>query len=90
MTEPVNIGVKNKRHRMENDYKKGDTIYILMDAISANSLMDDWVHHNYGCDLHVHRSKNHSGCIVVETTDIMWASRIIQWYQYKKVTYKTK
>lgn len=49
---------------MEKEYKEGDTIYILMEAIMASTLMDDWVNHNYGCDMLVHRSKKHPGCVV--------------------------
>lgn len=75
---------------MEKEYKEGDTIYILMEAIMASTLMDDWVNYNYGCDMLVHRSKKHPGSIVVETKNLLWANRIIKWYQYKKVTYQTK
>lgn len=48
---------------MENDYKQGDTIYILLEDFVASTLMDDWVNHNYECDMLVHRSKKHHGCI---------------------------
>lgn len=75
---------------MNSDYKQGDTIYILMDPIHAHGLMDDWVNHNYECDLMVHRSKKNKGKIVVETKDLMWANRIIQWHSYEKVTYGSK
>ena len=75
---------------MNNDYKQGDTIYILMDAMNAQSLLEDWLHHNYECDLHLHRSKQSKGMVVVETKDLMWASRIIKNYGYDQVTYKTK
>lgn len=75
---------------MEKEYKEGDTIYILMEAIMASTLMDDWVIHNYSCDMLVHRSKKHPGSIVVETKNLLWANRIIKWYQYKDVTYQTK
>lgn len=75
---------------MEEDYKRGDTIYLLTDARSATSLMDDWLTHNYECDLLVHRSLKNKGCVVVETTDLLWARRIILWYKPKKVKCKTK
>lgn len=70
------------------EYKDGDTIYILMKSGSAESLMDDWLHLNYECDLHVHRSKKNKGCLVVETKNLMWANRIIRWHSYERVTYK--
>lgn len=75
---------------MEQEYKDGDTIYLLMDADRASALMNDWVEHKFECDMLVHRSKKTKGCVVVETKDIFWASRIIQWYKPKKVTYITK
>lgn len=75
---------------MEKEYKEGDTIYILMEGIMASTLMDDCVNHNYSCDMLVHRSKKHPGCVVIETKSLVWANRIIKWYQYKEVTYQTK
>lgn len=73
---------------MSNDYKQGDTIYILMTAMSAQGLLEDWLQHNYECDLHLHRSKQNKGMVVVETKDLMWASRIIKWHKCERVTYK--
>lgn len=75
---------------MDKDYRQGDTIYLLMDAESASSLLADWAYHNYECDLVLHRSKKTKGCMVVETKDVMWASRIIRWHHPKKVTYKSR
>ena len=70
------------------DYKQGDTIYILMKRENAEGLLDDWLHHNYVCDLHIRRSVKNKGKVVVETNDLMWASRIIKWHGYEQVTYK--
>ena len=75
---------------MEEAYKRGDTIYILMDAKRAAVLMDDWVTHNYECDMLVHRSKKTEGFVVVETTDLLWARRIILWYKPNKVKIKSR
>lgn len=75
---------------MERNYKQGDTIYLLMDAMSATTLMEDWITHKYECDMLVHRSKKTKGFIVIETKNLLWASRIILWYNPKEVTYKTK
>lgn len=72
---------------MNNEYQQGDTIYILMDAMSAKGLLDDWLH-NYECDLHLRRSVKNKGKLVVETKDLMWAIRIIKWHKYEQVTYK--
>lgn len=72
---------------MLEDYKDGDIIYILMKGEAAAGMMRDWLQCNYRCDLHVCRSKKNKGCVVVKTTDLMWASRIIQWHGYERVTY---
>ena len=72
------------------DYKQGDTIYILMKRENAEELLDDWMRNGYECELHIHKSKQTQGCVVVETKDIMWANRIIKWHRYERVTYKHK
>lgn len=73
---------------MTQEYQQGDTIYILMDSTSAQGLLEDWLHHNYECDLHLRRSVKNKGKVVIETKDPMWASRILKWHGYEKVTYK--
>ena len=70
-----------------NDYRQGDTIYILLKKIQAESVMDEWLEGNWQCDLTVHRSQKNKGCVVLETTDLMFAARIIQWHTYEKVTF---
>ena len=71
-----------------NDYQQGDTIYILLKKSQAESVMDEWLEGNWQSDLTVHRSQKTKGCVVLETTDLMFAARIIQWKPYEKVTYK--
>jgi hypothetical protein len=71
-----------------NDYRQGDTIYILLKKIQAESVMDEWLEGNWQCDLTVHRSQKNKGCVVLVTTDLMFAARIIQWHTYERVTYK--
>lgn len=71
-----------------DDYRQGDTIYILLKKSQAESVMDEWLEGNWQSDLTVHRSQKTKGCVVLETTDLMFAARIIQWKPYEKVTYK--
>lgn len=73
---------------MSNEYQPGDIIYILMKRENTEGLLDDWLHHGYECDLHIHKSKQNQGCVVVETKSLMWANRIIKWHKYERVTYK--
>ena len=69
-----------------NDYRQGDTIYILLKKGQAESVMDEWLEGNWQCDLTAHRSQKNKGCVVLETTDLMFASRIIQRHTYERVT----
>lgn len=73
---------------MTQEYQQGDTIYILMNATSAMGVSDDWLGHDYGCDLHIRRSVKNKGMVVIETKDPLWAGRIMRWHGYEKVTYK--
>ena len=70
------------------DYRDGDTIYILLKRSQAESVLNEWLEGNHACDLKVRRSQKTKGCVVVETTDLMWANRIIRWFAYERVTYK--
>ncbi len=73
---------------MENEYREGDTIYILLKKTQAEGVLNDWLEGRWECDLKVHKSQKTKGCVVVETTSLMWMSRIIRWYGYEKVSYK--
>lgn len=70
------------------DYRDGDTIYILIRACDARGVLEEWLEGNHACDLSVRRSKKTRGCVVITTKDLMWANRIIQWHKYERVTYK--
>lgn len=81
----------NKNKTMEEKqraYHDGDTIYILMGADSVRGVLEDWVEQNRQCDLVVHRSRKHKGKYVIETTDVIWSSRIIQWHKCDQVIYR--
>lgn len=76
--------------KKSSEYHPGDTIYILMDGMSAQYLLEDWLDHDYECDLHIHRSRKNKGKLVIETKDPLWASRIIKWHNHEGVIYKCK
>ena len=73
---------------MTADYKPGDTIYILMEPDAAEGLVEDWFTHGYECDMRLKKSEKTPGKVVMITTDMMWASRVIRWHKYLKVTYR--
>ncbi len=72
------------------EYKDGDTIYILLRGDAAQGVLEEWMERNYACDLVVHRSKKHRGMYVLETKDVMWSARVIQWHKCEQVTYQQK
>lgn len=74
---------------MTADYRPGDTIYILMDGSTAEGLVEDWFNHGYECDLRLRKSEKSPGKVVMITADMMWASRVIRWHKYLKVTFKS-
>lgn len=73
---------------MNEGYRDGDTIYILMKADRAASVLEDWIEGNRECDLQICRPKNARGCVVIKTRDLMWAGRVMQWHGYEEVAYK--
>ncbi len=70
------------------DYRDGDTIYILLKKHQAEGVLNEWLEGNQTCDLKVRRSQKTKGCVVIETKDLMWAYRIMRWYRYEQVTYR--
>ncbi len=72
----------------EIEFKSGMIIYILVNQEQVRSIIDTWVDCDYRCDLLVHRSSHNPGKFVVETTEPVWASRIVKWHGCEKVTYK--
>lgn len=72
----------------ESKYREGDAIYLLLTHSQAERVMEEWIENNWSSDLVVHRSRKTKGRVVVETKDLMFASRICQWHSYEKVSYK--
>lgn len=90
----MSTGLTTERNKTMEEkqraYHDGDTIYILMDGDAVQGVMEEWLERNYACDLVVHRSRKHRGKMVVETKDVMWSARIIQWHKCDQVTYLKK
>ena len=39
--------------------------------------------------MRLRKSEKNPGKVVMITTDMMWASRVIRWHKYLKVTFKS-
>ena len=72
---------------MVDEYKKGDTIQLLIPGSHIGAVMEDWLDGNRECDIKVRRAKT-KGCIVLETTDIIYAAHIVQWFPNVKTNIK--
>lgn len=49
--------------------------------------MEEWLERNIQADIRFRRAKT-KGCIVIETKDVLFASRITQWHPGCKVNIK--
>ena len=72
---------------MIDEYKEGDTIQLLIHGSHIGAVMEDWLDGNREGDIKVRRAKT-KGCIVLETTDILYAAHIVQWFPNVKTNIK--
>ena len=72
---------------MIDEYKEGDTVQLLIHGSHIGAVMVDWLEGNRACDIKVRRAKT-KGCIVLETTDIIYAAHIVQWFPNVKTNIK--
>lgn len=72
---------------MIDEYKEGNTIQLLIHGSHIGAVMEDWLDGNRECDIKVRRAKT-KGCIVLETTDILYAAHIVQWFPNVKTNIK--
>lgn len=72
---------------MTEDYHPGDIIQLLLHGSHAANVMTEWWETNRTSDLRWRRAKT-KGCAVLETTDLMFAAHIVQWYKETKVNIK--
>ena len=62
-----------------DNYKEGDTIFILMTAEQCKSAMTEWLEHNYECNLNVMRSQKNKGCFVIKTKSLGKQNHPVAW-----------
>lgn len=60
---------------------------LLLKGSEAASVVEDWVEQNMESNIRLRRAKT-KGHVVIETSDTMFASRIIRWYPSCKVNIK--
>lgn len=68
-------------------YKEGDTIQLLIQGCQIGAVMDDWVECQRECDIRVRRAKT-PGCVVLETTDAIYAAHLVLWFSSVKTNIK--
>lgn len=51
--------------------------------------MDDWVECQRECDIRVRRAKT-KGCVVLETTDAIYAAHLVLWFPSVKTNFKKR
>ena len=72
---------------MIDEYKEGDPTQLLIPGSHIGAVMEDWLDGNRECDIKGRRAKT-KGCIVLETTDILYAAHIVQWFPNVKTNIK--
>lgn len=72
---------------MSKDYKPGTLFQLLMKGCDAAGVVDDWYYQAMKADLRIRRART-EGCIVIETTDILFASRTLSYHPTTKVNIK--
>ena len=72
---------------MIEEYKEGDTIQLLIAGTHISAVIEDWLERHRECDIKLRRAKT-KGCVVLETTDIIYAAHIVQWFPNVKTNIK--
>ena len=65
-------------------HPEGTRYQVLLTAQRALTAMDDWISGNNTVDIRVRRAKT-KGMIVIETTDVIYASHIVMFNPNCKV-----
>lgn len=62
---------------------KENAIYqMLINSMSAGHVVDDWYESSHAVDLRIRRAKT-KGHVVIETTDTLFAKRLVLRYRCK-------
>lgn len=72
---------------MTKVYPKGTVFQLLLSGRSAASVINEWWETSTQADVRVRKAKT-KGCFVLETTDMIFASHIIQLWPGTKVNVK--
>lgn len=55
---------------------------LLISSMSASTVVDDWYDSSHAADLRIRRAKT-KGHVVIETTDVLFAQRLLLRYGCK-------
>ena len=70
-------------------YTGAELYQILLPGHEAAEVMEEWLERNIQADIRFRRART-KGCVVMETKDVLFASRITQWHPSCKVNIITK
>lgn len=65
------------------------TYQLLVPSDVALDIVEDWDNNDLTCDLTIRRAKTR-GCVVIETTDVLFANKIQRWHRCQGVHIKKK
>jgi hypothetical protein len=68
-------------------YPSGTVFQLLLKNPEATSIVNEWLEMNRQADLRIRRAKT-PGHVVIETTEALFASHVIQWWPHVKVNVK--
>ena len=68
-------------------YPQGTVFQLLLKSQEATGVVNEWLEMNRQADLRIRRAKTH-GHVVIETTEVIFAGHIIQWWPDTKVNVK--
>lgn len=64
-----------------------ETYQILLNRFAMESVVDDWLHQGFRCDLRLRQAKT-PGHFVMETTDALFAARVKEHHPAVKIHIK--
>ena len=71
----------------QKTYPPGTVFQLLLKSQEATGVVSEWLEMNRQADLRIRRAKT-QGHVVIETTEVIFASHVIQWWPNVKVHVK--
>lgn len=72
-----------------DSYTPGDVFQLCVQGAEVESVIDDWNQGRFATDIRLRRAKT-KGYVVIETTDALFAQRVLMWHPSTRVHIKKK